>query len=269
MTIRRARDVAPLLLALLFGLTLGLPAQSVEDHLCKGDELSARFDDAGALAEYESVLALDPAHFEGLWKAARARMILGDRITYEQADREERRQAQYEAGRALIRRALAVRPDDAYALYLNAALLGRLADYKSRAQQVALARTIKAELDKVLELDPKNDMAWHAWAYWHLTLAQIGGAVRFLGSVIYGRLPKGSYDEAVRGFQTAVSLNPDYGNHRIQLARTYAAMKKPDLAEAELRAAIACPDQTSLCAYYRDWARHILARLESGRLDPP
>jgi hypothetical protein len=96
-------------------------------------------------------------------------------------------------------------------------------------------------------------------------MAKLGGAVRFLGSIIYGRLPKGSYDEAVRGFRTAVSINPDYGNHHIQLARTYAAMKKPDLAKDELRVAIACPVKTSLCAYYRDWAKHILARLESGR----
>jgi tetratricopeptide (TPR) repeat protein len=261
----RPSRAAFVLVALLFAAAGWLRAQTVEDHLGAGDELFARFDDAGALAEYEKALALDPGRFEGLWKAARARMILGDRVEYEQRDRGERRRAEYEAGRALIRRALAVRPEEPYALYLNAALLGRLASYKSRTQQVTLAHTVKAELDRSLAMDSRNDMAWHAWAYWHLTLAKLGGAVRFFGSILYGRLPKGSLDEAVRGFQTAISLNPDYGNHHIQLARAYAALKKAEPAKRELQVAIACPDKTSLCAYYRDWARRILARLESGR----
>lgn len=269
MPARRLRSAATLLIALLLGAAGPLPAQTVEDHLGAGDELSARFDDAGALAEYERALALNPGHFEALWKAARARMVLGDRVEYEQTDRRERRRVEYEAGYSLVRKAMAVRPGDPDATYLNAALLGRLANYRSRAQQVALARTIKSDLETALKLDPENDMAWHALAYWHLTLAGLSGTVRFLGGVIYGRLPKASLDEAVKGFQTAVSLNPDYGNHHIQLARTYAAQKKPELAKEELRVAIECPDETSLCAYYREWARHILARLESGRGGDP
>lgn len=240
----------------------GLLAQTAADHLKAGDELYARFDDAGALAEYEKAAGLDPAHFEALWKTARGYMNIGDRIDYGQKDHEEKQQKLYKAGEPFLRKALSVNPQDSFVHFLNAALLGRLARAKSRKQQVALAYTIKAEIDKALELDSGNDMAWHALAYWHRTLAELGGAARFFGGILYGGLPKGSFEEAVKGFRTAVSLNPAYCNHHIELARTYAVMKKTEPAIWELRTALECPDLTSHCAHFKERAGRMLARLE-------
>ena len=246
---------------LLWAGTWGL-AQTAGDHLGAGDEIYARFDDAGALAEYEKAATLDPLNYDALWKTARGYMDLGDRIDYRDKDHDVRQQKFYRAGEPFLRKALSVNPQDSFGRYLNAAYIARLARVMSRKQQVAAAYTIKAEIDKALALDPGNDMAWHALAYWHRTLAEVGRAARFFGGLLYGRIPKGSFEEAVKGFQKAIVLNPKFCNHRFELARTYAAMKKKEPAIKELQAGLECADTTSMCAHYKERARRMLMRLE-------
>jgi tetratricopeptide (TPR) repeat protein len=249
---------------LLIGTAAGLTAQTAADHLQAGDELYARFDDAGALAEYEKAAALDGKNFAAQWKTARGYMNLGDRVDYGQKDHEQKQQALYRAGETFLRKALSLDPRDSHVRFLNAALLGRLARAMSREQQIAAAYTIKGEIDRALALDPANDMAWHGLAFWHRTLAEVGGAARFFGGLLYGKIPKGSFEEAVAGFRKAIDLNPGFCGHHIELARTYLALKKKDMAAAELRAGLACTDLTSQCSHFKERARRMLTRLEKG-----
>jgi len=258
------RKIALFLGLLIAGAANGLLAQSATDHLQAGDELFARFDDAGALAEYEKAAALDPGSFAAQWKTARGYMNLGDRVDYSQKGHEQKQQTFYRAGGVFLRKALNLDPRDSYVCFLNAAFLGRLARAMNRKQQIAAAYAIKAEIDRALALDQANDMAWHGLAYWHRTLAEVGGAARFFGGLLFGRIPKGSLEEAVAGFQKAIALNPVFCNHHIELARTYIALKKREMAVSELQAGLTCPDLTSLCAHYKQRARRMLARLGKG-----
>ena len=41
-------------------------------------------------------------------------------------------------------------------------------------QQIANSRLIKTAADKVIALDPKNDLAWHVLGRWYLALADVG-----------------------------------------------------------------------------------------------
>jgi Tfp pilus assembly protein PilF len=236
--------------------------QSAAEHLQAGDRSFARFDDAAALVEYEQAARLDPGSYEALWKTARAYMNVGDLIPHSRKDHEEAQRTCYRTGDQYLERAIRIDPDDSWTHFLKAALLGRQVRSMGRKEQIEAAYAIKAEIDKALALDPGNDLAWHALAYWNRTLAEVGGAVRFLGSLVYGKIPKGSYEEAVRGFQKAISLNPGYCNHHIELARTYLDMKKKDLALKELEVALTCPDQTSMCSRFKNRARREIERLE-------
>ena len=258
------KKIALILGLLIIWTVIGLTAQTAADHLRAGDALFARFDDADALAEYEKAATLDPGNFAAQWKTARGYMNLGDRVDYGQKGHEQKQQTFYRAGEVFLRKALNLDPRDSCVRFLNAAFLGRLARAMSRKQQIAVASAIKAEIDRALALDPANDMAWHGLAYWHRTLAEVGGAARFFGGLLFGKIPKGSLEEAVADFQKAINLNPGFCNHHIELARTYIALKKRDMAIAELQTGLACPDTTSQCAHYKERARRMLARLEKG-----
>jgi Tfp pilus assembly protein PilF len=247
---------------LLAGGASRLAAQSAVDHLQAGDRFFARFDDAQALAEYEQAARLDPDSYEALWKTAQAYMNVGDRLSHRDKNAEATRLRYFQTSEKYLRDAVRLNPNDSRVHFMLSAVLGREVPSLGRREQIALAYKIKTEIDKALALDPENDLAWHALAYWNRTLAEVGGAVRFIGSIIYGKIPKGSYEEAVKYFQRAIALNPEYCNHHIELARTYLDLKRKDQAAREYRVAMACPDLTSQCAHFKERARRELAKLD-------
>jgi len=260
-----------LIIIAVLAIALGLWAQEAPKTaaglIAAGDELFTKFDDAGALAQYEQAAKLEPSNYEALWKTARAYMNVGDHVDYRAKDHEEQMLGNVLKAEQYLKKALAINPNDSRTRFMNSAIIGRQGREASRRKQVALAKTVRVEIDKAIELDPDNDMAWHALAFWHKTLAEVGDAKRFFGSIIYGRIPKGSYDEAVKGFQKAISLNPGYCNHHLELARTYVRLKKKDMASKEYEAGLACPDRTSMCVRFKGRARRELARLRAGE-DP-
>lgn len=264
---------APLIALVL--LAAGLPllaAETPEEHLRAGDLYFARFDDARALGEYEEAVRLAPENIEALWKAAQTGLNVGDRVPHAAKDHETLRLRYYQTSEQYLRRAIRLDPNDSRTHFLMSATLGREVPSLGRKQQIEQAYLIKAEIDKALALDPDNDLAWHALAYWNRTLAEVGGAVRFLGSIFFGAIPKGTFDEAVNGFQKAIALNPLYCNHHLELARTYLDLKDKVKAIKELEAALACPDLTSMCPRFKERARRQLRNLtspgEAAPLDP-
>lgn len=42
-----------------------------------------------------------------------------------------------------------------------------------------MSKEIKTAIDKAIELDPNNDLAYHALGRWQRTMAEIGGAHAF------------------------------------------------------------------------------------------
>lgn len=245
--------------------TPGLQAQTAADHLRAGDRYFAQFDDAKALAEYEKAAKLDPTNYDAVWKTSQAYMNVGDGISQWEKDHEQKRVHYYDISEKYLWQALRLNPNDSRTHILNAAVLGRQARTASRKQQIALAYRIKIEIDRALELDPHNDLAWHGLAYWNRTLAEVSGALRFLGSIIFGRIPKGSFEEAVKGFQKAIALNPNYCDHHIELARTYLDLNKKDLAAREFQIAADCPTLTSMCPLFKEHARRELERLKASK----
>ena len=117
------------------------------------------------------------------------------------------------------------------------------------------SKQIRTEIDKAIEADPNNDLAYHALALWNRRMAEIGGAKRFFGGMLYGGIPKGTFEDAEKYLKKAIELNPNYGNHQLELGRTYLGMKKPDLAKPYFEKVIGLPDMTSKCPKYREEAQ--------------
>jgi len=91
-------------------------------------------------------------------------------------------------------------------------------------QRIATSRLIKFAVDKVIALDPTNDLAWHVLGRWTLALAEVSTVKRAFARVAYGELPPAKYEDALRCFEKAMELNPHRLMHCIELGRTYAQM---------------------------------------------
>ncbi len=257
------RSIFCLIAACLIVLTgtVGLHAAGPNSHLRVGNDYFDRFDDARALAEYTQAVTDDPSNFEVLTKAAEANLNVGDRLDPKIRGSEAARLEHFRTAERLSRKALELQPNNSRAHFLLAASLGREVSSYSHKDQVATANIIKDEIDRAIALDASNDMAWSALAYWHRTLAEMNGSARFLGGLFFGKIPKGSMDEALKGFRKAVALKPDYCNHHFELARTYVDLKKKDEAAVEFLAGLKCPDLTSMCSRSKESARKDLANL--------
>ena len=198
-------------------------AQTAAEHIQAGDQAYAQFDDTKALEDYQA--ALD----------------IADVITGKDKDAKTRQQKLYTDATELARKAVAANPDDTWGHFQLAAANGKRLLMLGNKEQIAASKAVKAEIDRAIELDPTNDLAYHALGRWHRRIAEISGAKRFFGSILYGSIPKGSFEESEQYLRKAIELDPTYVNHYYELGLTLLALKKTDEAAECFQKAIDLP----------------------------
>lgn len=220
-------------------------AQTAAEHIQAGDEAYAVFDDAKALEHYQAALGLEPGSYEALWKASRAMVDIADVIPATQKDVKEQQKKMYTEATALARKAVAADPNDTWGHFQYAAANGKRLLLLGKKEQIDASKAVRAEIDKAIELDATNHLAWHALGRWHRRMDEIGGAKRFFGSIVYGSIPKGSFEESEKALRKAIELHPEYANHYLELGRTLVALKKYDEAAESFQKCIDLPKTTS------------------------
>jgi len=248
-------------------LILAIPfySQTAADHLAAGDSFYAQFDDSRALEEYRKALELEPENYEALWKVARALIDVADALPAKDPATPARQKKMYAEAEDYARRAVKVNPDDTWGHFFLSAAMGKRALMLGKKEQIEMSRQIKAEIERAIELDPRNDLAYHALGRWHRRMAEIGGVKRALGGLLYGDIPRGSFEESEKCFKKAIEIKPDYTNHYLELGRTYLAMGKKDLAIQAFEKCLECPVTTSKCELYKKEASEELARLKGKK----
>ncbi len=219
--------------------------QTAADEIKLGDEAYAQLNDQQALTHYLEALKLEPNNYEALWKTSRAYVDIADVMPLPDKEAETKQAQMYIDATAYAKKAIAANPNDTWGHFQYAAAYGKRLLLLGNKEQVDGARPIKAEIEKAIELDPNNDLACHALGRWHRRIAEIGGAKRFFGSILYGSLPKGSFEESEKWMKKAIELNPNFVNHHFELGMTYKDMKKYDLAAEEFQKALDLPKTTS------------------------
>ncbi len=239
-----------------------LYAQTVEDYIRQGDEHYAQFDDARALEAYRLAVEADPANYEALWKLTRSCVDVADRISQVEPGWQEKQRKLYKEAEAYGRKAVKANANDTWGHFFLSAAMGKYALTLGKKEQIDMSKAIKAEIEKAIELDNANDFAYHALGRWHRRMAEIGGAQRFFGGLIYGSIPKGSFEESEQALKKAVDLRPEYTNHHLELGRTYLALKKRDLAMQEFEKVLELPVTSSKCEDYKKEAQAELEALK-------
>ncbi|MGQ9471160.1 MAG: hypothetical protein ACUVR0_05640 [Candidatus Aminicenantales bacterium] len=250
--------------AFLFLSTQGW-SQTAEEHLRAGDDYYAQFNDSMALEEYRKAAELDPTNYEALWKTSRALIDVADALSSKDPTTAARQRKIYAEAEDFARRAIQVNPNDTWGHFFLSASMGKRLLLLGKKEQVQMSRQVKAEIEKAIELDPANDLAYHALGRWHRRMAEIGGVKRALGGLLYGDIPRGTFEEAEKYLKKAVELRPDYTNHYLELGRTYLAMGKKELAAESFQKCLDAPVTTSKCELYKQEAAEELAKLKGKR----
>lgn len=106
--------------------------------------------------------------------------------------------------------------------------------YVDNRTKVSYSRSIKAESEQAIELDPGQDVAYYLLGRWNYGVANMNLLYRGLVRIVYGGLPPASNAEAIKDLKHAITLNPRRIIHHEQLAKVYLAIGEKELARAEL-----------------------------------
>lgn len=212
-------------------------AESVDDLVGKGKAFEQKFQANDALPLYLAAEKLEPKNPELLVRIARQyRWLMTDASAKEEKLRLGHLALDYSV------RAAAAGPQDSDAQLAAAITLGKMLPDLPAKEQIAASPRIKESADKALQLDPKNDTAWHVLGRWNRVLADVNIVKRALASVLYGNLPKGSNEEAERDIKKAIELNPNRLINYIELGRIYAQMGRKEEAREFINKGLAMPD---------------------------
>jgi len=199
-----------------------------EQLIMQGDAQVKALHATEALALFEQAAKADPNDVEILLR-------ISQQCSNLIAQAKTPAEAQAYAKRSLeeAQKAVALAPANAKAHLALAVAYGRLTDFEDNRTKVEFSRYIKNETDKTLELDPKEDFAWHVLGRWNYRVATLNTMLRLIAKYVYGGMPEASLEEAVRDFKRAIEIAPQRIIHHHELARVYAAMGQMEEARKE------------------------------------
>lgn len=234
----------------------GFGADSAADLMRKGDVHYDHLQPAEALKFYLPAEKLEPNNARLLVRISRQyRHLMSDARASAEKVRLGNMAVNYS------QRAVQLAPNDPEAQLAVAVSYGRLLPLQSSKEQVANSRVIKAAVDKVIALDPGNDLGWQVLGRWYLNIADISAVKRALAQVVYGKLPTAKYEDAVRCFEKAIALNPNRLMHYIELGRTYAQMGRTDEARKFITKGLAMPNTEKDDPETKERGRQVLEKL--------
>lgn len=212
-------------------------SQTATEWIKKGDDFESNRKTKQALEAYQKADALKPNQAPVLIKIAKQ---YGDLMP---SLKGNARKEAAQKSLAYSRKAVAIAPklsDSHLALALS---LGKNTEFLGNREKLEASREIKTAAEKALKLNPKSDYAHHMLGRWHQEIADIGGPTRLLAKIVYGGIPKGSYQEALDHFDKARKINSKRLIHQIEYGRTLAMMGKDDDARRELKKGLAMPNR--------------------------
>jgi tetratricopeptide (TPR) repeat protein len=246
------------LVALIFISQSLIFSQDVQTLMTMGDQAFSAFDNKSALDYYSKIVNQDSTNYEALWKLSRAYVDVGETLS-----KKEQRKAYYKNAEKAAQKATEIDPEGAKGfLYLSVAI-GRVALDAGKKEQVQLSKDVKAAVDKSLELDPNDDIAWHVLGRWHRKMATLNWVQRNFANIFLGGVPKeASVEASAECFQKAIELNPGHINHYLELGLTYEELKMKDKAIAMYEELLQLPKQDADDDEYKKQAEERLKKLK-------
>ena len=203
------------------------PVATARDRVTQGDREYAERRGQSALDQYLSALALDPKHYEALWKASRVEVDLAENMAAGSAQ-----DAIMTSARQHAEAAVAVSPNDAEGHFSLARALGRKALSVGTMDRIRYSKLVRNEALEALRIDSTHAGALHVLGMWHAEIRRVNGLARtfartFLGAGVFSLA---SWDEAQRLLEASVRHDPNRIVHHLDLAGIYADRGAKDKA---------------------------------------
>jgi tetratricopeptide (TPR) repeat protein len=235
-TIRLFR--ASLLVGLLALVCGAARAETADALIAKGDAFDDRLQANEALRFFLPAEKLEPNNAELLVRIARQYRHL---ISDTSSKKEKLRLGYLSLGFA--QRAATLAPKNAEAQLSPAISYGKMLPFMGSKEQADASPRIKEAVDRTLQLNPKNDTAWHILGRWNRVLADMNPLKRVLAGAIFGKLPVTTHEAAEKCLLKAIAINPNRLMHYIELGRIYVRMGRNEEARKFIEKGLSMPNK--------------------------
>jgi tetratricopeptide (TPR) repeat protein len=214
---------------------LGALTPSSFATLQRGDQEFASRNYPLARAIYDSALTTSIDSAETLWRLARLYVCMAD-VSPEGEQLDLYRRAQSFAERSISSDSMKSEGHT-----WRAAALGNVAVFEGSKTKVRLCTVIKHELERAIELNPRDDIAFSILGSFYRTLGNVSWFERQLANVFLGELPEGGYVESEHALKLAIALAPRVIRHHFELGVLYQELDRNDEAREEFESVLVLP----------------------------
>lgn len=239
--------------ALLPGVLLG---QHGPGRFATLDQRWAAGANQETLAALQGMRRERPSDVEILWRLAWVKTDIGRELE----EGSPRQTGLYREALANAERAVQADPSHPQAHLSKAIAAGLAASVSGTGDRVRYSRVVRDHVNRAIQLNPRNDLAYHVRGLWNIEIASLGFFTRTLVKAVYGGLPQASHAQAANDFTRAIELD-DNIIHRIGLGRALIELKRYDDARTQLRAALDMPAGGRHAESHRQRARQMLAEI--------
>ena len=225
--------------ALLLALASPAASQSITAELAAGDSAYRVMRAASALEHYERALAMDPQHFEALWKASRSALD----IARGPVPSDERRMQLFSSAERYARRARELRPTDAEGYFALARALGVATQSLGVRQKVKYATDIRSNALECVRLSPGHSGCHHILGVWNAEVMRLSPVERVVARNFLGgrALGAASWQNAQRHLEQATALAPGRVVHHLELGDVYRSRGNVAAARRAYQTALRLP----------------------------
>lgn len=189
----------------------------VAQLVAEGNDFSEKqFDNQKALDKYLQADSLSPNNDEILWRISRAYVDIGEHLPAKTDEEKEKQLETYQKALDYANKAVTANPKNSMAYCRRAIATGRVALFKGVFSVGGLVNSTRDDCQKAIELDSLNAAAYYVLGRAHAKLVEKPKIIRWpLG------LGWGNIDDAIKNYERAISLRPDFIMYRLDAARAY------------------------------------------------
>lgn len=250
-----------LLLSLFWVMTASaaVPDSSKADQLiAQGDVFAEKtFENQKALQSYQAAIALEPNNYEALWRISRAYVDIGEHFPAATEQEKTRQLQTYEKALEFANKAIAANASGAMGYTRHAIANGRIALFKGVWESLDLVKQTKADCEKAIALDPKEPAAYYVLGRTHMKVSEKPKIVRWPLGLGWANL-----DDAIKNYEKAIALRPDFIMYRLDCARAYVEQDEYGKARAHLTAITTLPTMDEDDGQFRKDAQELQDKIQ-------
>lgn len=222
-----------LLSIFLFALASSSFTQTVEDLMKEGDKFSAEFNHRAALETYLKADKQSSANWEILWRISRAYVDIGNKMPENTDEEKDAKFNVYKKSFVYADSAVELAEDQSVVYVRRAIVNGRIALFEGVFSAIGTVNDVKDDCERAIQL---NNGGNYIQALAHYVLARAHAKVCEKAYLL--RLPLGlgwgDMEVAIREFQNAIKLKPNYRMFYLDLAKAYIEEDEYELAKENL-----------------------------------